>query len=212
MFRNKIELNYLRSGHEIHLEQSCLESSLTGPVVFEGIEQERCALLYHVLLHKDVDNLIDIGEWLIVLDEHLCEQDTLIRVNSHDVAQQKYVVRRVGNLLRIKHDLLELAGLGEALYHFVGNVGSEVDAESEGRIDLFDEVTQLFAALQLVLLQPLLKQLLATLYEYRATQFEGFVFVQLTLVEKDTEVLEKRRCLTLCRRHLLELLDCSRST
>ena len=48
---------YLRSSHQVHLEEACLEWPLPGSVVLESIEQEGGTLLYHVHLHEHVYNL-----------------------------------------------------------------------------------------------------------------------------------------------------------
>ncbi len=51
------------------------------------------------------------------LDEHHGEGGALLGVDAHDAAQQEDVVGGVGHLLRVQHDLLELARFGETLDH-----------------------------------------------------------------------------------------------
>ena len=51
----------------------------------------------------------------------------------------------------------------EALNDFVGDVGPQVNGKSEGGIGLLDQISQLFGTLQLVLLQPFLQKLFASL-------------------------------------------------
>lgn len=50
-------VGHLRSGQQVHLQQACLQRSLGRTVVLESVQQERRALLHHVLLHEDVHNL-----------------------------------------------------------------------------------------------------------------------------------------------------------
>ena len=52
-------------------------------------------------------------------------------------------------LLGVKHYLLELSGLSEALDHLAGYVGPEVDAEGQSRIYCLNQVTKLLTTLQL---------------------------------------------------------------
>jgi hypothetical protein len=49
------------------------------------------------------------------LDKHHGEGGALLGVDPHDAAQQEDVVGGVGHLLRVQHDLLELARLRETL-------------------------------------------------------------------------------------------------
>jgi len=48
---------HLWSRHEVHLEEPGLQGTLSGPVVLEGVEQERGALLDQVGLHEHVHHL-----------------------------------------------------------------------------------------------------------------------------------------------------------
>ena len=64
----------------------------------------------------------------------------------------------------------------------------------------------------LVLLQPLLKQLLPSLLQDGARQFDGFEVVELPLLEQDAEVLQDRRQPSWRCRRCLEGLDDLRGT
>uniref|UniRef100_A0A8W7PT82 Uncharacterized protein n=1 Tax=Anopheles coluzzii TaxID=1518534 RepID=A0A8W7PT82_ANOCL len=204
----KDRVRHLRRRHQVHLEQARLQGPLRRAVVLERVEQERRALLHHVLLHEDVHDLVDVGERLLVRHQHAREAGPLLRVGAHHRAQQKHVVRAVVDLLRVQHNLLELARFGEALDHLVRHVRAQVDREGKGRIGRFHQIAELLAALELLLLQPLLAQLLAALRQHRAAQFERFVLVQLALIEQNAEVLQQRRRVRArLGRHLLELLD-----
>lgn len=88
-----------------------------GPVVLQCIQQESGALLHHILLHEDVHDLVDVSQRLLVGDKHRSKRGSLVRVGAHDRPQQVDVVGLVGDLLGVDDDLLELAGLGEALDH-----------------------------------------------------------------------------------------------
>ena len=59
----------------------------------------------------------------------------------------------------------------------------------------------------LVLLEPLLQQLLASLLEHRSAQLQGLKLVELALVQEDAEVLEQGRGLALLGRDTLEAPD-----
>ncbi len=61
--------------------------------------------------------LVDVGHWLFISDHHLGELCPLLRIEPHDVSEQEHVVWGEANLLSVEDDLLELAGLSEALDH-----------------------------------------------------------------------------------------------
>ena len=115
------------------------------------------------------------------LNEHLRELRALLRVHPHHVAEQEDVVRGVADLLGVENDLLELSSLGEALYHLAGDVGAQVHAQGQSGVRRFDEVPELFGALQLVLLEPLLQELFPALLQYRPAQLQRLELVQLAL-------------------------------
>lgn len=125
--------------------------------------------------------LIDVREWFVVLDEHLRKLDALVGVDAHHVAQQEDVVGGVTHFLGVQHDLGVLSGLCKTLDHLAGHVGPQVDRECQGGVCLLDQISQLLRALQLVLLQPLLHQVLPSLLQHRTAQLKTLVLVQLTL-------------------------------
>lgn len=53
------------------------------------------------------------------------------------------------NLLGVEDNFLELSSFCKALDDFIGDVGSEVDAEGQSRIDRLHQISQLLGALQL---------------------------------------------------------------
>ena len=100
----------------------------------------------------------------------------------HDIPEQEDVVRCVPDLLGVEDNLLELSCLSETLDDLHGDVSPQIDGEGQGGVSGLDDVTQLFGALQLVLFQPLLQQLLASLLEDGAAQLQRLVLVELALV------------------------------
>ena len=184
-------VSHLRRGHQVHLQQASLQGTLGRPVVLQSVQEEGGALLDHVLLHEDVHDLTDVSEWLVICHQHAGELSPGLGVDPHHTAQQEDVVGGVADLLGIQDDLLELSGLGEALDDLVGHVSPQVDGEGEGGVGRLDQVAELLAALQLVLLQPLLQQLLPALGQDWPAELEGLVLVELALVQQDPEVLQQ---------------------
>ncbi len=76
----------LRSGHEVHFQQTGLQVTLRRAIVLQCIEKERSALLHKTLFHEDVNNLLQVNKGLLVLNEHLSELEALIRVDTGKVA------------------------------------------------------------------------------------------------------------------------------
>ena len=119
------------------------------------------------------------------------ELGSRLRIDSHDRSEQIDVVGGVTNLLGIEDNFLELSSLGEALDNLVGNIRAQVDAEGKGGVGSLDHVTQLLTALQLVLLQPLLEELLAPLGQDWPAELKGLELVELALVEQDPKILKQ---------------------
>ena len=59
--------------------------------------------------------LVDICQRFIILDQHLRECDSMLRVDAHYIAEKVDVIGGECDLLGIQHDLAELTRLGEAL-------------------------------------------------------------------------------------------------
>lgn len=49
---------HLRCSHQVHFQESGLKATLSWTVILEGIQKEGGALLDHVHLHEDINNLI----------------------------------------------------------------------------------------------------------------------------------------------------------
>ena len=121
-------VGHLRRGHQIHLKKAGLKRTFGGAIVLERVKEKCGTLLHHVLLHEDINNLVDVSKrFAVILNEHLGKLGALFRIDSHDTSKKENVVRSVADLLGVKNDLLELAGLCETLNHLVRNVGSKVD-------------------------------------------------------------------------------------
>jgi len=69
----------------------------------------------------------------------------MFRVHTHKCAY----IPLPAHLLGVENNLLELSGLGEALDDLVGDVGPQVDGESQRRVRRLDQVTQLLTTLKL---------------------------------------------------------------
>ena len=77
----------------------------------------------------------------------------------HNISQKENVVWSVADFLCIEDDFLKLPGLSETLDDLHRHVGSQVDRESQSWVSRLHNISKLLRALQLVLLQPFLKQL-----------------------------------------------------
>ncbi len=179
---------------EVHLEQTRLKVGLLGLVVLEGIEEEAGGLLDHVLAHEDVGDTLNIDQGSrLVADQAAGELGTLLWVGANNVLKQGGIVGGVADLLGVEDDLVELTGLGKAGDDLVGHVGAEVDAEGEVHVVLADNVTELLAALDLALLEPLFEQVLSTLVEHGTSELERLELVERALFEENAKVLQDGR-------------------
>ena len=119
-------------------------------IILQGIEQEAGRLLDHILRHENIHHPFDINKRAcLVVDELAGELGALLGVNAHDVLEELGVVGSEVDFLRVEDNLVELAGLGEAGDDLVGNVGAEVDGESESHVVEADDISELFGAFEL---------------------------------------------------------------
>jgi hypothetical protein len=93
--------------------------------------------------------------------------------------------------------------------HLVWHICAQIHTQCHVQIDWFHHIAKFLTALQFVLHQPFLQQILLILHKHRSAQFECFVFIQLTGVEQNREVLQQRTWLTWYGRagDLLEFLN-----
>ena len=96
--------------------------------------------------------------------------------------------------------------------YLVWYISPQVYRQGKSWVMSLHKITKLLAALKLVFLQPFLQQLLASLLQDRTAQLKGFVFVELTLVQQDTKVLQERWGTAGLCWDLLEPLDGLRGT
>lgn len=73
------------------------------------------SLIKHRLIIYSILYLVEVGQWFIILYQHLCKLQALLWVYPHYVPQQEDVVRGKAHLLGIQNYLLELACLSKTL-------------------------------------------------------------------------------------------------
>mmetsp|Transcript_6965 Transcript_6965/g.21992 ORF Transcript_6965/g.21992 Transcript_6965/m.21992 type:complete len:406 (+) Transcript_6965:2970-4187(+) len=196
------------AGHQVHLEKARLQRALLGLVVLERLEQEGRGLLQAVVLHEDVRHRVEVDlRARRVGRELLRHVARTLRVHPDHVLDHHGPVHRHVHLLRVRGDFVRLARLGEALDHLVVRLRLEVDGEAHLHVHRLDHVAELLRALELVLLQPLLQQLLLALLQHGLGELERLELVQLALLKQAAKVGEDRRGLALHRRRVLEALD-----
>mmetsp|Transcript_45208 Transcript_45208/g.105420 ORF Transcript_45208/g.105420 Transcript_45208/m.105420 type:complete len:340 (+) Transcript_45208:3287-4306(+) len=205
---------HLRGLLEVHGQQLRLKVRLIWLVGLEGVQHDRCGLLQAVLVHEDLDHLVDVDERdaILTLKEALCKVGGTLGVCGHHVLQQLRVVRLVAHSLDIGHDLVDLSKLDKALDHLLVHVRTQVDRQGKLRFQRAYNVSQLLRAFQLVLLQPLLNQLLPALLHHRPDQLHRLKGVQLVMLEERGEVMQNWRGLARRSLHALELLNRLRSS
>ena len=96
--------------------------------------------------------------------------------------------------------------------YLIWYISPQIDRQGKSWVMSLYKITKLLTALKLVFLQPFLQQLLASLLQYRTAQLKGFIFVELTLVQQDTKVLQERWGTAGLCWDLLEPLDGLRGT
>merc|ERR1719277_2641785 len=126
--------------HQVHFQKSRLKGTFSWPVVLEGVQQKRSALLDQIRFHKNINNLSNISQGFIILHQHHSESFASFWVDTHHTTQEKHVIRGVTDFLGVHDNLLELTGFSKAHDDFVGNVGSEVDGQCKSGVSWFDKV------------------------------------------------------------------------
>ena len=59
--------------------------------------------LYHVLLHEDVHDLVDVRQRLVVRHQHLGKGRALLGVGAHHITQKEDIIGRITHLKKIKN-------------------------------------------------------------------------------------------------------------
>ena len=185
---------------------------MLGLVVLESIKEERGRLLNHVLGQENIHDPVKVNKSTTLLIGELSSKlGTLLGVDPHDVLEELSVIRLVAYLLGVGQNLVELASLSESSDNLVGDVGLEVDVQSQTHVVWSDDVSKLLGGLQFLFVHPLLQQMLAVLLQDGSDKLHTLVTVQGTLIEQHTEVLQNDRHLAGLR-SVLEAGDGLRST
>lgn len=203
-------LSHRRGSHQVQLQQSGLEMSFLSSVTFQDLQQELGGFHQFALGHEDINNTSNVNLRLFAtlsVAESLGKSQSTLRVGQDDALQQVHPVWRVSNLVGVWLDLIELLGLDETFNNLGGGVGFQMDGQSQVGVNSLDNISKFFGALQLVLVQPVLKQILVSLLQHWLGQFDGLDSVQLTLLQESLEVHQDWLSLSLLLWQLLELVD-----
>mmetsp|Transcript_30328 Transcript_30328/g.70761 ORF Transcript_30328/g.70761 Transcript_30328/m.70761 type:complete len:477 (+) Transcript_30328:3188-4618(+) len=174
---------------QVHRQQLSLQLPLLWLVVLECIEQDGGGLLQAVALHEHLDDCIDVDERALLAGEQvLGKVCSSFWARCNHVSQQCGVVCLESNLLHIRDDLVVLAKLNKAVDGLLVRVCPEIDGQCKLHLHGEHNVTELLSALKLVLLEPLLHELSATLLHHRAHELHGLNCVQLAILEQGGEV------------------------
>lgn len=101
----------------------------------------------HILLnnHSLPTYALDINQRAALVIDKLCGKlSTLVRVRPHDMLQEDNIVRAISNLLGVQNNLVCLTCLSKAGDDLVGDICSEVHAQSQGYIMQPDDIPKLF--------------------------------------------------------------------
>ena len=87
----------------------------------------------------------------LIVDELSSELSSVIRVDPSNVLEERSVIGSVVDTFGVDDDLGELTSLGEASHDFVGDVRSKVNGKSESHVVSPYNVSEFFAAFDLVI-------------------------------------------------------------
>mmetsp|Transcript_102832 Transcript_102832/g.290759 ORF Transcript_102832/g.290759 Transcript_102832/m.290759 type:complete len:976 (+) Transcript_102832:1169-4096(+) len=172
---------------QVHGQQLRLELGLVGPVLLQSLQQDRRGLLEPVLVHEDLDHLVDVDERRragLALQQALRKAGGALGVRHDHVLKQERVVGLVADLLDVGDNLVVLALLHEAGDHLLVRIGTEVNRQGELRLKRPDNVAQLLSALEPVLLEPLLDKLASLLLHHGPAELHRLKCVQLAVLEQ----------------------------
>ena len=135
-------------------------------------------MLHEILAQEYVSDTFHIHQWAVFIrHEARCEFSSLLGVHTHNVTQKRCIIRCVAHLLRIQNDLVKLARLSETSHDLVGDIRAQVHTQGQTHVLHAHDITQLFAALDLVFFEPLLEQVLAPLRQDRLGKLQRLVLV-----------------------------------
>mmetsp|Transcript_33788 Transcript_33788/g.78497 ORF Transcript_33788/g.78497 Transcript_33788/m.78497 type:complete len:802 (+) Transcript_33788:2858-5263(+) len=194
---------------QVHGQELSLKAALLRLVRLEGIQHDRRRLLQTVLVHEDLDDLVDVNERyaILPLQKTLRKVGRTLRVGRNHVLQKLGVVCLIADSLDIGDDLVYLPKLNEALDDLLVDVGTEVDGKRKLCLDRTHDVSEFLRALELVFLEPLLDELLSALLHDRPHELHGFKAVQLVVLQQRGEIMQDGRRLPRRSLHAFELLN-----
>lgn len=70
-----------------------------------------------ILIVRKTSYLVEVSQRLIILNQHLRELKPLLGIYTHNVPEQKYVVRCIANFFSIQNNFLKLTSFCKALDH-----------------------------------------------------------------------------------------------
>mmetsp|Transcript_743 Transcript_743/g.1768 ORF Transcript_743/g.1768 Transcript_743/m.1768 type:complete len:258 (-) Transcript_743:1251-2024(-) len=202
-------LRHLGGLLQVHGQELRLQSRLVRPVCLQGIQEDRGSLLESVLIHENLDHLVDVNERnsVLSLQQALGKIGRPLRVDRDHVLQKSGVVCLVSDLLHVGHNLLVLSLLHKACDHLLVCIGPEVHGQGKPWLQRLDDVAQLLGALQTILFEPLFDELPSLLLHHGADQLHRLESVQFAVLEQGREVVQDWGRLAWHGRHALELLD-----
>lgn len=177
-----------------------LQLRVLRQVGLEHVEQEARRLADHVALEEHVGEGVEVHRRRRLLGDDEGELHGGGRVHRQEALQQVVEVRRVARLLAVGAELVHLAAGGERLHHLLVGAPLDVDLERRLLVERVDEVAELLGALELVLGEPAVEELLLVLGDDQLGELEGLEGVELALLEARAEVEEERALLAGLRR------------
>mmetsp|Transcript_10654 Transcript_10654/g.12937 ORF Transcript_10654/g.12937 Transcript_10654/m.12937 type:complete len:272 (-) Transcript_10654:1137-1952(-) len=190
---------------QVHFEQLSLKITFFRFVRLECFKQESSSLLDAVLRHEELYHLIRVNEGSI--RQLLSKLKSTSWVGMSKRLKHVGVVSTESDLSCISYDLVELSTLHHAVDCLLRNFSTEVDGKSHVHINGSNEITKLFTAVKLILLEPFLEELSLSLLQDWTSKLNRFELVQLATFKKNTEVLENWLRLSRLSRDSLETRD-----
>ena len=120
-------ISHLWCVQQVGFEKTRLQIGMLWQVILKSVEQERRCLLHEILAQEYVGDTFHVHKWAVFIrHETRREFSSLLGVHTHNVTQKRCIIRCVAHLLRIQHDLVKLARLGEAGHNLVGDIRAQV--------------------------------------------------------------------------------------
>mmetsp|Transcript_7410 Transcript_7410/g.12312 ORF Transcript_7410/g.12312 Transcript_7410/m.12312 type:complete len:215 (+) Transcript_7410:4031-4675(+) len=182
-------------------------------VVLQSLKEESGCFLDTVTAQESFSGGLNVNERSTFgADETLGQVKSSLWVGGKELTQHSGIVHLESNAGGVWNNLVVLSALDHALNSLWMALSTKEDGQGHGGIHRHDKITKSLRALELVVLQPLLHELRASLLENRLGQLNTLLLVQLSSFQKRREVLEHRLWLTGLSRNLLESGDSRRSS